>query len=323
MRKFAGIAIATALITTSLSAFSAEPAKEKVLGLAVDQLFESRVEETNAIKAEAEKQGYKVIEVVADGDAQNQNAQIQSLIGKHVSALLVCAVDQNTVETVLVKAKRAGIPIVAYDRALPKSKSVDSFVGPDSISDGFEAGKYTMEQLKGLKGEVKVLELLGALNDQNGIDRSAGFNKAMKGMANVKIIQVPTDWDSGKALAATQNAFQANPDIKAIFAATDTQIPSIETVLKDVGKLKAAGQAGHVVVTGVNGSKDGYLSTVKGTSDGIVVMDLKTIGVTTVQTALSLIAGKKVPKTQYIPGKFYSTKNIAENKANIWGAVGQ
>lgn len=307
----------------ALCAFSAAvtvQAKDIKIGLSVDQLFESRVGVNNAIKAEAKRLGYELIEVVADGDAQTQNSQIQSLIIQQVDAILVCAVDQNTVERALMRAKRANIPVIAYDRALPDSRVVNAFVGPDSVSDGLAAGQYMVEQLKGREGKIQVLELLGALNDQNGIDRSKGFRDAFKALPDVEIISMPTDWDSAKALAATQNAFQANPNISAIFAATDTQIPGIQTVLSNIGKLKPVGEAGHIVVTGINGSNDGYEATKNGIADGIVVMDLNTTGKTAIQLATTLIEGKGVDKTNVIPGNFYDSSNIEENKANIWGA---
>ena len=285
-------------------------AKEITIGLSVDQLFESRVGVLNAIKAEAKLRGYKVIEVVADGDAQTQNAQIQSLVTQQVDAILVCAVDQNTIERALIGAKRKNIPIVAYDRSLPDSRAVDAYVGPDSYADGLEAGQYMAEQLKNEKGKIQVLELLGALNDQNGIDRSKGFNDAIKQLPGIEVIAMPTDWDSSKALAATQNAFQANDNIKGIFAATDTQIPSIETVLADLNRLQLVGTPGHVVITGVNGSNDGYEATLNGIADGIVVMNLDATGRKAIDLADKLIQGNKVTMNNVIAGSFYNSKNV-------------
>lgn len=316
MKKLLGLVGAITLVATT-SVFAQD---SLTFGLSVDQLFESRVGVNDAIKAEAEKLGHTVIEVVADGDAQTQNSQIQSLVTQKVDAILVSAVDQNTIERALLGAKKAGIPVVAYDRNLPDSRVIGAYVGPDSIFDGTAAGEYMVEQLKGMTGEITVLELLGALNDQNGIDRSKGFNDAMKALPNVKIIASPTDWDSARALAATQNAFQANPDIKAVFAATDTQIPSIITVLTDLNKVNMVGEDGHVIVTGINGSSDGYQATAKGIADGIVVMDLASTGSSAVQLAIKLINGDSVEKENFIPGVFYNSENIEANKATIWGA---
>ncbi|MCZ2723469.1 sugar ABC transporter substrate-binding protein [Marinomonas sp. 15G1-11] len=299
---------------------SATAAEKITIGLAVDQLFESRVAENDAIKDEAAKRGYSVIEVVADGDAQTQNQQIQSLITQGVKAILVCAVDQNTIERALMAADRAGIAIVAYDRSLAKSRVVDTFVGPDSLADGRLAGAYTAKQLAKVKGEKVIVELIGALNDQNGIDRSKGFREAIEGLDNVKLIEVPTDWDSARALSGTQNAFQANPIVHSVFAATDTHIPSVETVLTDLGKLKPAGTDGHVVITGINGSLDGYQATSKGIADGIVVMNLDKIGRTAVDLAEKLINGETVERRNVVSGNFYTTDNIQQHKDAIWGA---
>jgi len=320
MKKIVALILMAVMMTTMLVGCSQKGGKSKVVGISIDQLFESRAGVVDAIKAELEKNGYEYTEVVADGDAQKQNAQIQTLINQKVGAILVCAVDLNTIETALMAAKKAGIPVVAYDRDLPDSNAKDAFVGPDSIADGLAAGEYMAEQFKDEEGTVKVLELLGALNDQNGIDRSKGFQDALSKLPNVEIISMPTDWDSAKALAAVQNAFQANPDIKGIFAATDTQIPSIETVLTDLGKLKKVGEEGHTVVTGINGSNDGYEATAKGISDGIVVMDLKTTGETAAQMAIKLMNGEELDGDVVIPGKFYTYENIEENKDDIWGA---
>ncbi|ASJ76290.1 sugar ABC transporter substrate-binding protein [Granulosicoccus antarcticus] len=305
----------------AMTVVSGAMAQDKItLGLSVDQLFESRVGVNNAIKAEAQQRGYELVELVADGDAQTQNQQIQSLITQGVDAILVCAVDQNTIERALIAAERAGIPVVAYDRDLPNSRVVAAFVGPDSLSDGRLAGAYTAEQLKDVAGEKVIVELIGALNDQNGIDRSKGFREELADLENVKLVEVPTDWDSARALSGAQNAFQANPEVHAVYAATDTHIPSVETVLTDLGKLAKVGEEGHVVITGVNGSNDGYQAVLNGTADGIVVMDLSATGQTAVDLATRLMNGESVDRVNVISGNFYTTDDIEANKATIWGA---
>ncbi len=315
MKKFLG-----ALVTTSVLAVSSAFAGDVTIGLSVDQLFESRVAVNNGIKAGAADRGFDVIEVVADGDAQQQNAQIQSLIAQEVDAILVAAVDQNTIERALMAAQRAGIPVVAYDRDLPESRVVKSFVGPDSLVDGRLAGEFTAKALADYEGDITIVELIGALNDQNGIDRSKGFREGIADLKNVTLIEVPTDWDSARALSGTQNAFQANPKVAAVFAATDTHIPAVETVLTDMGKLVSAGKEGHVVVTGVNGSNDGYQAVVGGTADAFVVMGTDATGRKAVELAARILAGEEVPRTNYVGGNLYTTETAEANKATIWGA---
>lgn len=315
MKKLLG-AVATAAIFAASAAF-ADGIK---VGLSVDQLFESRVAVNNGIKAEASDRGYELIEVVADGDAQQQNAQILALIAQGVDAIVVCAVDQNTIERALIAAKREGIPVIAYDRDLPDSAVVAAFVGPDSLIDGRLAGDYTAQALAGREGELVIVELIGALNDQNGIDRSAGFREGIAALENVTLIEVPTDWDSARALSGTQNAFQANPKVAAVFAATDTHIPAVETVLADLGQLLPVGDEGHVVITGVNGSRDGYDAVLSGTADAFVVMGTEATGRKAIDLVARVLAGEEVDRTNYVGGNIFTAENTEANAAAIWGA---
>ncbi len=314
MKRIFGAALVGAMMTAN-AVYA-----EITIGLSVDQLFESRVAVNNGIKAEASDRGYALVEVVADGDAQQQNAQIQSLIARGVDAILVCAVDQNTIERALLAAKRAGIPVVAYDRDLPDSRVVQAFVGPDSLIDGRLAGEYTAQALATKGGQITIVELIGALNDQNGIDRSKGFREGIATLENVTLIEVPTDWDSARALSGTQNAFQANPDVSAVFAATDTHIPAVETVLADLGKLAPIGNDDHVVITGVNGSKDGYQAVLSGTADAFVVMGTEATGRKAVDLAAQILAGETVERLNYVGGNLYTANDAEANKAKIWGA---
>ena len=96
--------------------------KEKAIGLSVDQGFASRNYETDIIKEEAEKLGYEVYELIAGGNAEAQNSQIERLLEKNISALLVCAVDRNKIESALLQAKAKGVPVIAFDRLIVRAK---------------------------------------------------------------------------------------------------------------------------------------------------------------------------------------------------------
>lgn len=205
--------------------------KEKAIGLSVDQGFASRNYETDIIKEEAEKLGYEVYELIAGGNAEAQNSQIERLLEKNISALLVCAVDRNKIESALLQAKAKGVPVIAFDRLIPNSKSVDAYVGPDSVADGMACGEAIIRQVRESKEPIQVLELVGALNDQNGIDRSKGFHQAMMQDEKIQVIQVPTDWNLDTAFVDMERIFRSYPDIKTVFCGTDSFFPNVESVL--------------------------------------------------------------------------------------------
>ncbi len=294
---------------------------EKVMGISIDNAFPSRIATVMGIISEAEAMGYSVVKYNANGDAQKQNADVENLVNEGVDALLVCAVDMDTIEVALMKANAAGIPVVSYDRDLPESEAIACSVGPDSYSDGLACGKQMAAEL-GDKGNVTVLELLGALNDQNGIERSRGFNDGLKSASNVKIVQAPTGaWQLDIALKAVQDAYQADPDIAGVFAPACFFVAGIETVLSDLGKLHTVGEPGHVVVNGINGEKGACDSVIAGTCDGVVVMGCNAGGVQAARFADKLVRGEDVKRDYYlVAGDFYSTpEEIEKNKDSIWG----
>ena len=97
--------------------------KEKAIGLSVDQGFASRNYETDIIEEEAEKLGYEVYELIAGGNAEAQNSQIERLLEKNISALLVCAVDRNKIESALLQAKAKGVHSDAdRDQTVPDTR---------------------------------------------------------------------------------------------------------------------------------------------------------------------------------------------------------
>ncbi len=291
-----------------------------VIGLSVDQEFESRIAVTDAIKSEAKNLGYVVEESIAEGDAQAQNAQIREFIEMDVNVILVCAVDQNMIEGALEEAVSAGIPIVAFDRNLPDSTSIEAYVGPDSIQDGKVCGEALIESLGNEEGTIYVLELVGALNDQNGIERSRGWNEAVAQMPQVEVIQVPTDWDEESAREMTINAFQANPDIRAVFCSTDSFVPNVNDVLMNMDKKYLVGEPNHIFINGVNGSTVGYEAVISGEIDGFMVMNLDEIGENTIEITRKIIEGESYEKMNLVESTYYTIEDAEDNKSEIWGA---
>lgn len=105
------------------------------------------------------------------------------------------------------RPKAKGVPVITFDRLIPNSKSVDAYVGPDSVADGMACGEAIIRQVRESKEPIQVLELVGALNDQNGIDRSKGFHQAMMQDEKIQVIQVPTDWNLDAAFVDMERIF--------------------------------------------------------------------------------------------------------------------
>ncbi len=301
--------------------------KEKIIvGLSIDQEFESRVNVTNAIKLAAIESDFLVKESIANGDARTQSMQIREFIEANVDAILVCAVDQNSIIEVLQEAKSKKIPVIAFDRELPHGEVVNAYVGPDSIADGELCAQAMIQYFEEKKEPVIVLELVGALNDQNGIDRSKGWNQLLEkevlkdsNEPKFQVIQMPTDWDTQSATEAVQNVFQSVDNIQAVFCATDSFIPSVNSVLDKLKEQNILKEEHHIFINGINGSHDGYQAVKDGKADGFVVMDLETTGESAIELVDQLVSGKKVERVNKVKSSYYTQETVEDNKGKIWG----
>lgn len=294
------------------------------IGISIDQLFSSRVATVMGLEEAGAAAGVEMIELVADGNAQTQNNQINTLIGQGVDGLLVCPVDLAAIETSLMAATAANIPVVLFDRDAPGSQNVLAFYSNDAVSDGYVGGKYLAEQLAALGlDSYKIAELRGPVNDDTANQRHDGFVQAVEEVLGDKatIVEVDTGaWDTATALANLQSSYQANPDYNAIFCGTDSFFPACETVLSDLNKMKLIGEDEHVLIVGINGSKEGYDAVVAKKCDGIVVMNCGDYGQAAMNGLLDYINNGTVPeRVNFTDSSFYSYEDIEANAENIWG----
>ena len=334
MSRYFTLAGAVALVAVSASSLVAvaqspdasdgapAAADQLVFGVSLDSLFPGRQAEMTGLQARADELGIQLIVSNADGDAQQQNSQMQSLVNQGVDGILLVAVDQSAIASATNGASSAGIPVVTFDRALPDNTAVAFHTGLDSLADGKSCGAFMASKADGQPH--KVLELLGALNDQNAIDRSAGFEESLDASTNnLEIIKAPTDWNADQALSATENALQANPDIWGIFIPSDFMMSSIDTALSGADRLVAVGEPSHVISCAIDGSAPGYEATVAGTNDAVVVLQLGDVGAGAIDALNAVVTGSPTDGLQSaFPGTLYTHDDIEANADKIWGAQG-
>ncbi|MFS8199500.1 multiple monosaccharide ABC transporter substrate-binding protein [Streptomyces sp. CWNU-52B] len=158
--------------------------------------------------------GYKTKLAYGEDDPDTQVSQIENMITQGVSALIIAAIDNKSLDNVLQQAKEADIPVVSYDRLILNSPNVDYYASFDNEKVGELQGGYIVEKL-GLKDGSKKgpfnLELFAGSNDDNNTQYF--FKGAMKALqpyidkkqlviksGQTKLNQVTTlRWDGGTA----------------------------------------------------------------------------------------------------------------------------
>ena len=297
--------------------------KKTTIGVAFETLqTEYWVAGFDAIKAELEKRGIKVLEAIADSDSNRQLEQIKTFVTRKVDGIIMVPKDAKTCVPAIKAANDAGIPIVLFNRVADAGAA--EFVGVQA--DNFELAKGTVEfmveQARKTGQKHKALVVMGDLGDLNAIGRRDGFDAAIKGHEDIieVVARVPSEWNQEKAQAGVVNALQANPDISFLFTSSDFLFPSIVSALKAAGKYKKIGEKGHVILGGFDGDATAWQMMQDGYLDATGVQDVYFEAEASVQAVLDLIAGKQVEPLIRDKGFVLTQANMAEMKERTWGA---
>ena len=101
--------------------------KQLTVGVAFETLqTEYWVAGFEALKAELQKRNLKVVEAIADGDANRQLQQIRTFITRKVDGIVLVPKDAQTCIPAIKAANEAGIPIVLFNRPAADAPGVKS-----------------------------------------------------------------------------------------------------------------------------------------------------------------------------------------------------
>ena len=308
--------------STTAAGSSGGSAAKGTIGVSFDLLNAIRQAEKSAIEKAATSAGYKVVFDVADSDPQKQSSQIQDLIQtRKVSALIVIAQDGQQIASSVSLAKARNVPFVAIDRAVADQKDITFQITGDPVADGKASAAEFVDAAK--SKPLKVLELVGALTDQNAIGRRDGFNQGLNGVADATVVsQVPTDWDPTQALDGASNALQKNPGINAIFIPSDFLLPSVQSALKSAGRLVPVGDPKHVFLVTIDGDQNGCKAMKDKTLDADVATPVDDFGKQAVAAITAAQAGHAVsPSSVQTKGLTLDQAGFAATSAQVWGCA--
>lgn len=132
----------------------------------------------NVVK-DLKAKGYKTKLVYGEDDPATQVSQIENLITQGVKGLIIAAIDNKSLNSVLQEAADAHIPVISYDRLILGTKNVDYYASFDNEKVGRLQGTYIVHKLgldSGKKGPFNI-ELFAGSNDDN--NTRYFFNGAM------------------------------------------------------------------------------------------------------------------------------------------------
>lgn len=229
----------------------------------------------------AKEKDVQLIVVDAGDDAAKQTNDIEDLISKNISVLIVNPVDSDAVAPAVKDAVAKGIKVVSVDRVV-NGVDVDCAIASDNVTGAAAATEY----LVGLIGEgAKTAELQGVSGASATIDRGEGFHSIADEKLDVVSSQT-ANFSRSEGMSVMENVLQANPDIQGVFAHNDEMA---------LGAVEAIGNKG-ILVVGFDATDDALNAVAEGRMAATVAQKPDLMGATAVETAVKLIAGESVEK---------------------------
>ena len=256
----------------------------------------------DTIAAEGAKRGYEAIVVSGDKDVAKQSNQIKDFIVKKVSAIVLSPCDSKSIIPVIQEANAAGIPVFTVDIPCnePGVKIVTQ-VATDNFSGGKEAGVAMIEALGEAGGEVAVLHFKQAESCQL---RVKGFREVIDAhnAAGRGKIEIVAELESGGAkdvgFKAAEDALQANPNLRGIFAINDPAALGARAALEKAGKT-------GVFIVGFDGQPEGRQAIKDGKIYADPIQFPDKMGAQIVDAIIRHSKGETLPPHLLIPTSLY------------------
>ncbi|RIJ78376.1 sugar ABC transporter substrate-binding protein [Nakamurella silvestris] len=221
------------------------------------------------IPTKAADLGIELKQTSSDNDANRLKSNVDTLLSQGVKGLVLAPQDTAAVAPALAAAEAAKVPVVTVDtRPDADAGKVFMVVRADNRAYGTNSCIFLGETLGG-KGTV--VEFQGALSSINGRDRSEAFAECMKSdYPDIKVIEIPTEWDGGKARSGLQDKLLTE-DVNGIYMqAGGVFLEPTLSLLSEQGKLKPAGDPDHIAIISNDGIKSELEAIGRGDIDATI-----------------------------------------------------
>lgn len=273
------------------------------IGLAVANLqadFFNQIKQS--VEAAGKAKGVEIITVDAKGDSTRQAGQIKDLLTRKIDALIYIPAGATAAGLPVQAARAAKIPVVTVDRNPPDAPG-DTFIATDSVAAARTLGEYVVK-ITGGKGSVGIIQ--GQLGTTPEMDRDKGFNEALAKAPGLVVVakQASLTWLQDEGFKIAQGMLQSNPWITVLFGRADA------LALGAAQAVKVANLDHKVLVVGFDGDIRGLKAVKSGVLAATMTQRTQAMGRLSVDSALDLLAGKKLPPLQLQPAALTTRENV-------------
>jgi ribose transport system substrate-binding protein len=273
-----------------------------------------RLAETKSLKDEAAKRGIELVVTDAQGQTSKQVSDVEDLIARKVSVILLAPRVFDGLAPALQAAKAAKIPVILIDRAAAGTAGEDyvTLLVSDEVEEGRRAARWLADQTK---GTANIVELAGTPGASVANDRAAGFREVLAKYPNMKIIASQTgNFNRAGGQSVMQNIAQSlGNKITAVFAHND------EMAIGGIEALTASGRkpGADITIVSVDGERAALEAIVRGELGATVECNPR-FGPLAFDTIEKLRKAEAIPPKIIVPDRFFDKSNASQSIADAY-----
>jgi ribose transport system substrate-binding protein len=254
-------------------------------------------------------------------DAQNdvivQQSQVREFLTQGIDLLIVSPKETVPMTAPVKEVYDSGIPVIVLDREI-RGTSFTCFIGGDNVLIGREAGKYLASLLNG-KGNM--VELMGLMTSEPGVDRHEGFLQGLKEYAKehgtppdgIKIVfSADCQWLEENGRSEMASALARFDQIDAVYAHNDPQAHGAYLAALAEGR----GREKTIKFVGIDALPHEGVTYVK---QGILTATFQypTGGREAVDIGMEILKGEEVPKWITLGTRLFTKENVDQGGLEI------
>ena len=199
----------------------------------------------SGMETEAKSHNVKLLIADSNNDVSTQVGHMETYIAQKPNAIILSAVDPNSLISLVQKAKAAGIVVVSDGQ--PIGGGEDTIVGNDWYDNGRMLGEWLVEEVRRRGIEPNIL-VVGLPTLPIIVDLEKGFTDSFQKSGIVhRLTSVDGQGMKEDSLVKATDALTANPDINIIFGIND------DSILGAIQAAKALGLDPTKMITMTNG----------------------------------------------------------------------
>ncbi|MSO42037.1 MAG: sugar ABC transporter substrate-binding protein [Solirubrobacterales bacterium] len=261
--------------------------------------------------AKAKELGWDVSGEFGNVTPEQQVQQIENALVKQPDAIVVTAIDEESLNPVLTKAHDQGVAVITVGATASDSANITSFVSRDNYDIGVQKAQFMIDQLNG-KGKIGIVHGIRGLTFTE--DQAKAYEDTLKKAPGIEVVDGPYTggFTADLGLDATANMLTSNPDLDGIIYDNDDLA---------LGGVEAVNNAGipldQFVIIGTDGGDVALDAVEAGDIDMTISLCGYREGISAVDTLNTFYQDGSVDPRIVSPVEVFTTDNAKAKRAEL------